>query len=85
MSIRPLRGFRTWLPASQFGRWCKGPFSYAEDKAGGRGGLAVLAVEVGVVGLESLAVKPAAVDVLPAGLPAVPPGGLLFPGPPLLP
>ena len=52
--------------------WDGGSFSYAQDKPGAGGGAAVLAVEVGVVGLEPLAVKPAADHVLPAGFPAVP-------------
>nr|DAP48754.1 MAG TPA: hypothetical protein [Bacteriophage sp.] len=56
-----------------------GPFSYAENKAGCDGLLAVLAVEVGVVGLESLTVKPAAADVLPGGFPAVSLDGFLSP------
>ena len=61
-----------WLRYLALVGWDSGPFSYAQDKPGGGGGLAVLAVQIGVVNLESLAVKPAAVDVLPAGPPAVP-------------
>ena len=56
-----------------------GPFSYAENKTGGRGLLAVLAVQVSVVSLESLTVKPAAADVLPGGFPAVSLDGFLAP------
>ena len=62
--IRPLRVV-SGLLVKCFGRlFDKRPFSYTENKPGRGGGLAVLAVQVGVVGLEALAVEPAAVHVL---------------------
>ena len=56
-----------------------GPFSYAENKTGGRGLLAVLAVQVSMVSFKSLTVKPAAADILPGGFPAVSLDGFLAP------
>ena len=41
-------------PNALVGRLDMGPFSYAENEPGCCGGLAVLAVQVGVVGLEGL-------------------------------
>ena len=49
----------------------KRPFSYGQYKSCRGSGLAVLAVEVGVIGLESLGVEPLAIHVLPAGFPMV--------------
>lgn len=49
----------------------KRPFSYTKNKPGCCGGLAVLAVQVGVILLKGLGIKAAAVHVAPRCLPAV--------------